>query len=141
MLIRSKTSTILVSLALLTLPPACDDDDSGDDAADTGGKGDDGGDGADDGGGDDAPADGGGDDAPADGGADDAPADDGGDDGGAADIGETCEENADCSDICVFAGDADFGICTMRCESFSDCPDFWDCGPVGNASGDYCIPG
>lgn len=57
-----------------------------------------------------------------------------------SDIGAQCEGNADCSTrSCVFAGDADFGYCTKICESFSDCPTFWNCEVVGNASQTYCM--
>jgi hypothetical protein len=49
--------------------------------------------------------------------------------------------DADCSvDICLFAGNADYGFCSQLCDSFADCPSFWDCATVGNASGTYCVP-
>ena len=40
---------------------------------------------------------------------------------------------------CLFKPNADFGYCTKTCMSFTDCPDFWDCTEVGNASGLYCV--
>ena len=156
MLFRSTTTKFLLALTLIPFVPGCEEDDGGDDSGDT--AGDDGGP-ADGDGGDGSPSDGGGDGGSADGGSadggsadggpadggDSSPADSGnpgdGGDGGGSDVGDTCTDNSECNDVCVFAGDADFGICTTRCESFADCPDFWDCGPVGNASGDYCVPG
>jgi len=31
------------------------------------------------------------------------------------------------------------GYCTKECESFTECPTFWKCKEVGNASGTYCV--
>jgi hypothetical protein len=65
--------------------------------------------------------------------------------GDASDLGEQCVANGDCdADSCLFKVQedgslADYGYCSGTCESFSDCPSFWDCGEVGNASGKYCI--
>ena len=151
------TSLLLVSLFGLAAP-ACDggDDSCGDDGADGGGDdgadgggNDGGGDGVDDGvddGGGDGVDDGGGDgvddgggDGVDDGGGDGV--DDGGGDGSGGDVGEQCQDNVDCaSGSCIFAGDVDFGICTVLCEDFTDCPDFWSCEEIGNATGTYCVP-
>jgi hypothetical protein len=71
--------------------------------------------------------------------------DDGGNDGGndgGGDVGDQCMQDGDCSDYaCIFAGDVDYGFCSTVCESFSDCPSFWNCENVGNASAKYCVPG
>lgn len=57
------------------------------------------------------------------------------------DTGDTCDSDADCEDLCIFAvDDPGAGICTHRCESFADCPDFWDCSDIGAAAGTYCTP-
>lgn len=62
-----------------------------------------------------------------------------------SDLGNQCEGNGDCSaDTCLFKVDdqgnyPDYGYCSGTCESFSDCPDFWNCEEVGNASGKYCV--
>lgn len=56
-----------------------------------------------------------------------------------SDVGKTCSKNRDCTDVCLFKGSADFGYCSKACESFTDCPTFWECNEVGNASGKYCI--
>jgi hypothetical protein len=57
-----------------------------------------------------------------------------------SDVGKTCQKNGDCSrNLCLFKGTAQFGYCTKECESFSECPTFWDCKEVGNASGKYCV--
>jgi len=64
----------------------------------------------------------------------------GGSGGGGNPVGGHCAGNEDCaSRICLFKGDADFGYCSQVCESFADCPSFWDCEEVGNASGTYCV--
>ena len=50
--------------------------------------------------------------------------------------------DGDCAtNICIFAGDAAFGFCSIVCDSFADCPSFWECVDVGNASTTYCVPG
>ncbi len=55
-------------------------------------------------------------------------------------LGGECQADPDCeSQICLFKGDATFGYCSKTCEDWTECPDFWDCGSVGNASGTYCI--
>jgi hypothetical protein len=135
------------------------DDDGGDDGGDDDGGDDDGGDsqppGDDDGGdtfpdddgGDTFPDDDGGDTFPDDDGGDTFPDDDGGDDDGGDEgptggaVGDQCTSDADCADnACLFAGDVDYGFCSKVCESFADCPSFWECEPVGNASANYCVP-
>ena len=55
------------------------------------------------------------------------------------DFGKTCTKNSDCSDVCLFKGSADYGYCSKSCESFTECPTFWMCEEVMNASGKYCI--
>lgn len=66
----------------------------------------------------------------------------GGSDSGKKETGTQCVENAECvGEACLKAGDADFGYCTNVCESFSDCPSFWDCEKVGNATSKYCVQG
>ncbi len=66
---------------------------------------------------------------------------------GSSDIGNQCEGNSDCSaNTCLFKVDGegnypDYGYCSGTCESFSDCPSFWDCSNVGNASAKYCVQG
>jgi hypothetical protein len=119
---RTIFSSLLVVSLLGLAAPACD---GGDDACDGNG---------DDGNGDDGNAD--------DGNADDGNADDGNaDDGGGGGVGDQCQTDADCSsNACIFAGDVDFGICTILCEDFSDCPSFWSCEEIGNATGTYCVP-
>jgi hypothetical protein len=31
------------------------------------------------------------------------------------------------------------GFCTATCDSFADCPAFWDCEELANAAGKYCV--
>ncbi|MCB9718381.1 MAG: hypothetical protein H6712_31315, partial [Myxococcales bacterium] len=71
----------------------------------------------------------------------DAGGDAGGDDGGGSDVGTQCTSNDDCDVICLFAGDSDYGFCSVPCEDVFDCPDFWECVDVGNATLTYCAPG
>jgi hypothetical protein len=133
-------------LPAIAIAPACEkDDDDGDDGADDGGDDDGGDDGGDDDGGDDD----GGDSQPPgdDDGGDTFPDDDGGDDDGGDEgpsggaVGDQCTSDADCADnACLFAGDVDYGFCSKVCDSFADCPSFWECEPVGNASANYCVP-
>ena len=52
-----------------------------------------------------------------------------------------CTSNDDCDVICLFAGDSDYGFCSVPCEDVFDCPDFWECVDVGNATLTYCAPG
>lgn len=71
----------------------------------------------------------------------DPPPDDNNDPPPDDDTGATCDDDSDCEDLCIFAvDDPGAGICTHRCESFSDCPDFWDCSDIGAAAGTYCTP-
>lgn len=66
----------------------------------------------------------------------------GGSGGGSSgnDVGGECQGDDDCiTKICLFKSGASFGYCSMMCESFADCPTFWDCTEVGNASGTYCV--
>jgi hypothetical protein len=70
--------------------------------------------------------------------------DTGGGGGSSDDVGAFCSANADCNTACLFGTDengnqTDFGYCTKPCESFTDCPTFWDCAEVGNAIGTFCI--
>jgi hypothetical protein len=56
-------------------------------------------------------------------------------------IGEECKKDEDCSTNggCLFKTGATFGYCSATCESWSDCPSFWKCEEVANASSKYCI--
>lgn len=55
-------------------------------------------------------------------------------------IGGECEYDEDCaSEICMYRSGARFGYCSKTCESFADCPSFWDCTEVGDAAGKYCV--
>ena len=55
-------------------------------------------------------------------------------------VGAQCEGNSDCaSNSCLVAGGAQFGYCSKTCEDFSDCPSFWKCETVGNATAKYCV--
>ena len=54
--------------------------------------------------------------------------------------GKQCQENDEClGEACIVDGNADFGYCTNVCEDFPDCPTFWECKKVGNASSKYCV--
>lgn len=57
------------------------------------------------------------------------------------DFGNTCQGPDDCAHgACLVRDDGDIaGYCSATCESFSDCPSFWDCEELNNAAGTYCI--
>lgn len=64
----------------------------------------------------------------------------GGSGGGGNDVGGECKNDDGCkTQVCLFKGSATWGYCSKTCESFADCPSFWDCEEVGNASGKYCV--
>ncbi|MBI3206149.1 MAG: hypothetical protein HYZ29_31730 [Myxococcales bacterium] len=64
----------------------------------------------------------------------------GGSGGGGNDVGGECKSDDGCkTQVCLFKGSATFGYCSKMCESFADCPSFWECEEVGNASGKYCV--
>jgi hypothetical protein len=59
---------------------------------------------------------------------------------GTDDLGNQCQQNSDCMyDACLFVDGAQFGYCSKTCMDFTECPTFWDCTMVGNASGLYCV--
>jgi hypothetical protein len=59
---------------------------------------------------------------------------------GSDDFGNQCQNNSDCvHNSCLVATGADFGYCTNTCMDFTDCPTFWSCTEVGNATSKYCV--
>ncbi len=56
-------------------------------------------------------------------------------------VSEMCTNNTDCAGgACLYRNQNDVaGYCSKRCESFSECPSFWDCDNIANAAGKYCI--
>lgn len=60
---------------------------------------------------------------------------------GQNDFGATCTSSDDCSQgLCLFrAGTADSsGICSATCESFVDCPTFWECTQLSDGAATVC---
>lgn len=55
-----------------------------------------------------------------------------------ADFGATCTKNSDCASNTCFVGAGELGYCTRMCDSFSDCPSFWECERAGNAPQRIC---
>lgn len=55
--------------------------------------------------------------------------------------GDPCETNSQCEGgVCLVRDDGDIlGYCSHKCDSFADCPSFWDCEELGNAAGTYCV--
>lgn len=51
----------------------------------------------------------------------------------------TCTKNADCDSNTCFVGNGNLGYCTKMCNSFSDCPSFWECKRAGNAPQAICM--
>lgn len=56
------------------------------------------------------------------------------------DFGEICRSDADCGGICVFRDvqNDSTGQCTYACDSFADCPSFWECRELGNGAASVC---
>jgi hypothetical protein len=55
-------------------------------------------------------------------------------------VGATCRENSECESNTCYVGSGEIGYCTEICDSFADCPKFWDCTHegVGNAPQKIC---
>ena len=51
----------------------------------------------------------------------------------------TCTKNADCESNTCFVGNGNLGYCTKMCNSFSECPSFWECKRAGNAPQAICM--
>ena len=58
---------------------------------------------------------------------------------GDGDFGKTCHKNHECEADACFVGRGDLGYCTKFCNSFSDCPSFWECKKPGNAPQRICM--
>lgn len=58
-----------------------------------------------------------------------------------ADFGATCRKNSECASNTCFVGNGELGYCTKMCDSFSDCPSFWECQKAGNAPQRICMQG
>lgn len=115
---RSIFSLLPLLAALSLTAPACDDkdDDHGSDSATDGGDSD----------GDDTTGGG-----------------SGGSGGDGGKPGDPCMYAEDCAGkVCLFETDSmdDWGFCSQPCVDWTDCPDFWDCVDIGNASGKACVP-
>ena len=56
-----------------------------------------------------------------------------------SDFGKTCHKNNECEADACFVGRGELGYCTKFCNSFSDCPSFWECKKPGNAPQRICM--
>ena len=56
-------------------------------------------------------------------------------------VAAQCELNAECAGgACLVRNQADvFGYRSKPCQSFGECPPFWDCENIQNASAKYCV--
>lgn len=54
-------------------------------------------------------------------------------------FGATCKTNNDCESRACFVGSGELGYCTKMCDSWSDCPSFWECKKPGNAPQRICM--
>lgn len=56
-------------------------------------------------------------------------------------VGETCSENTDCAgSTCLVRRQTDVnGYCSKQCNSFSECPTFWNCEEIANGGGKRCV--
>ncbi|MFZ5441804.1 MAG: hypothetical protein ACOZQL_17505 [Myxococcota bacterium] len=51
----------------------------------------------------------------------------------------TCRTNADCESNTCYVGSGELGYCTKMCDSWSDCPSFWECKRAANAPQTLCM--
>ncbi len=51
----------------------------------------------------------------------------------------TCTRNSDCESNTCFVGKGNLGYCTKMCNSFSECPSFWECKRAANAPQNICM--
>lgn len=51
----------------------------------------------------------------------------------------TCSKNSDCESNTCFVGKGNLGYCTKMCNSFSECPSFWECKRAANAPQNICM--
>lgn len=51
----------------------------------------------------------------------------------------TCTRNSDCDSNTCFVGKGNLGYCTKMCNSFSECPSFWECKRAANAPQNICM--
>jgi hypothetical protein len=54
-------------------------------------------------------------------------------------FGATCNHNADCASSTCFVGNGSVGYCTKLCDSFTECPTFWECKRAANAPQKICL--
>ena len=56
-------------------------------------------------------------------------------------VGELCQGVNDCAGTsCLVRVQGDVsGYCSKQCNSFSECPTFWDCAEISNGAGKRCI--
>lgn len=54
-------------------------------------------------------------------------------------FGATCKTNNDCESRACYVGSGELGYCTKMCDSWSDCPSFWECKKPGNAPQRICM--
>ena len=56
-------------------------------------------------------------------------------------VGELCQGVGDCAGTsCLVRVQGDVsGYCSKQCNSFSECPTFWDCAEISNGAGKRCV--
>lgn len=56
-------------------------------------------------------------------------------------VGELCQGVDDCAGTsCLVRMQGDVsGYCSKQCNSFSECPTFWDCAEISNGAGKRCV--
>jgi len=56
-------------------------------------------------------------------------------------VGELCQVVGDCAGTsCLVRVQGDVsGYCSKQCNSFSECPTFWDCTEISNGAGKRCV--
>jgi hypothetical protein len=56
-------------------------------------------------------------------------------------MGKTCHKNDECASEACYVGYGDLGYCTKMCDSWSDCPSFYECKKAANAPQRICMQG
>jgi hypothetical protein len=56
-------------------------------------------------------------------------------------VAEVCTDNSECAgSICLYGTPTDAtGYCSKLCQSFAECPSFWECQAIADAPGNYCV--
>jgi len=56
-------------------------------------------------------------------------------------VGEQCTDRNECAGTtCLYRNPNDVsGYCSKQCNSFTECPTFWNCTDIANGAGKRCV--